>query len=108
MRVLIVFAHPDYFKQQLEELHATEVGGFMPAIEAELERLESCDLMIWQFPLWWFGLLAILKGYASHCTSFVGFGATCGKRRRFESLLPCFLTGGSSPGGSYRHSFLSL
>jgi hypothetical protein len=48
------------------------------------------------------------KGYASHCTSFVGFGATCGKRRRFESLLPCFLTGGSSPGCSYRHSFLSL
>jgi transposase InsO family protein len=48
------------------------------------------------------------KGYASHCTSFVGFGATCGKRRRFESLLPRFLTGGSSPGCSYRHSFLSL
>ena len=48
------------------------------------------------------------KGYASHCTSFVGFDATCGKRRRFESLLPCFLSGGSSPGCSYRHSFLSL
>jgi hypothetical protein len=48
------------------------------------------------------------KGYAAHCTSFVGFGATCGKRRRFESLRPCFLTGGSSPGCSYRHSFLSL
>jgi putative transposase len=48
------------------------------------------------------------KGYASHCTSFVGFGATSGKRCRFESLLPCFLTGGSSPGCSYRHSFLSL
>ena len=48
------------------------------------------------------------KGYASHCTSSVGFGATSGKRRLFESLLPCFLTGGSSPGCSYRHSFLSL
>ena len=49
-----------------------------------------------------------LKGYASHCTSFVRFGATSGKRRRFDSLRPCFLTGGSSPGCSYRHSFLSL
>ena len=38
------------------------------------------------------------KGYVSHCTSFVGFGATLGKRRRFESFLPCCLTGGSSPG----------
>ena len=40
------------------------------------------------------------KGYASHCTSFVGFDATWRKRRRSESLLPCFLTGGSSPGCS--------
>jgi len=48
------------------------------------------------------------KGYASHCTSFAWFGTTSGKRRRFVSLLPCFLTGGFSPGCSYRHSFLSL
>jgi len=48
------------------------------------------------------------KGYASHCTSFVGFDATSGKRRRFVSFLPCLLTGGSSPGCSYRHSFLPL
>ncbi len=48
------------------------------------------------------------KVYVSHCTSFVGFGTTSGKRRRFESFRPCCLTGGSSPGCSYRHSFLSL
>ncbi len=49
-----------------------------------------------------------LKGYVSHCTSLVGFGATFGKRRRFESFRPWDLTGGSLPGCSYRHSFLSL
>ncbi len=48
------------------------------------------------------------KGYVSHCTSFVGFGATSGKRLRFESFRPCCLTGGLSPGCSYKHSFLSL
>lgn len=48
------------------------------------------------------------KGYASHCTSFVRFDRTSEKRFRFDSLLPCLLTGGSSPGCSYRHSFLSL
>ena len=48
------------------------------------------------------------KGYASHCTSFVACGATSGKRRRLDSLLPCIFTGGSSPGFSYKHSFLSL
>jgi putative transposase len=48
------------------------------------------------------------KGYASHCTSCARFGTRSKKRRRFESLQPCFLTGSLSPGCSYRHSFLSL
>ncbi len=33
------------------------------------------------------------KDYASHCTSCRAFDATSGKRRRFESLRPCVLTG---------------
>jgi NAD(P)H dehydrogenase (quinone) len=52
-----------YLKQQMEEIHATETGGFAPDIEAELAKLEACDLMIWQFPLWWFSVPAILKGW---------------------------------------------
>jgi putative NADPH-quinone reductase len=54
---------PDYFKQQIEEMHATETGGFAAEIEAEMEKIEWCDLMIWQFPLWWFGLPAVFKGW---------------------------------------------
>ena len=53
----------DFLKLQIEEMHATEVGGFAPDIEAELQKVEQADLMIWQFPLWWFGLPAILKGW---------------------------------------------
>jgi NAD(P)H dehydrogenase (quinone) len=54
---------PDYFKPQIEEMHASETGGFAPAIAAELDKLAWCELMIWQFPLWWFGLPAALKGW---------------------------------------------
>jgi NAD(P)H dehydrogenase (quinone) len=54
---------PLYFKQQIEEMHATENNGFATDIEAELAKLEWCELMIWQFPLWWFGLPAVLKGW---------------------------------------------
>ena len=43
--------NPDFFKQQIEEMHATEVGGFAPDVEAELRKMEACDLMNWQFPL---------------------------------------------------------
>ncbi len=56
-------ADPDYLKLPIEEAHATEVGGFAPEIEAEIRKLEWCDLMIWQFPLWWFGMPAGLKGW---------------------------------------------
>ena len=48
------------------------------------------------------------KDYVSHCTSFVRFGTTSAKRRRCARFWPWALTGGSSPGCSYRHSLLSL
>lgn len=57
---------PNYFKQQIEEMYATEVEGFVPELEIELQKLEWCDLMIWQFPLWWFSVPAVLKGWG--CT----------------------------------------
>ena len=48
------------------------------------------------------------KDYASYCTPFVRSERTVAARRRSESLAPSALRGASSPGSSYRHSFLSL
>jgi NAD(P)H dehydrogenase (quinone) len=59
----ITVKDPDYLKLQLEEIHATEMNGFAADIEAEMNKLEWCELMIWQFPLWWFGLPAMFKGW---------------------------------------------
>lgn len=56
-------ANNDFFKQQLEEVHANKSSGFSMEIEKEIQKIEWCDLMIWQFPLWWFGLPAPLKGW---------------------------------------------
>ena len=53
----------DYLKQQVEESHASKNDGFAADIEAELEKLDWCDGMIFQFPIWWIGLPAILKGW---------------------------------------------
>jgi len=52
-----------FYKQQLEELHATSNSGFIHEIEQEQQKVEWCDLMIWQFPLWWFSVPGILKGW---------------------------------------------
>jgi NAD(P)H dehydrogenase (quinone) len=72
----------EYFKQQIEEMHATEVVGFAPDVEAEMRKAEWCDLMIWQFPLWWFGLPAILKGWVDRVFAM---GRTYGGDRFYEN-----------------------
>lgn len=53
----------DYLKQQVEESYADKNDGFADDIEAELKKLNWCDVLIFQFPIWWFGLPAILKGW---------------------------------------------
>ena len=80
-RNFVTVKDPDFLKLQIEEAHASEVGGFAPVIETELEKLEDCDLMIWQFPLWWFGLPAILKGWADRV---LAMGRTYGNGRIYE------------------------
>jgi NAD(P)H dehydrogenase (quinone) len=54
---------PAYFRQQAEEAHAATNDGFAADIQAEQDKLFWCDTLILQFPLWWFGLPAILKGW---------------------------------------------
>jgi NAD(P)H dehydrogenase (quinone) len=95
---------PHYYKQQMEELHASEHQGFAADIEAELAKLERCDLLILQFPLWWFGLPARLKGWVDRVMvmgrvygggKWYDTGAFAGKRAMLS-----LTTGG--PEGSYQ------
>ena len=48
------------------------------------------------------------KVYVSYCTSFARSETMPGSGRLSESLVPCALRGELAPGGSNRHSFLSL
>jgi NAD(P)H dehydrogenase (quinone) len=54
---------PKYFRQQAEEGYAAGMDGFATDILAEMHKLFWCEALILQFPLWWFGLPAILKGW---------------------------------------------
>jgi NAD(P)H dehydrogenase (quinone) len=42
---------------------ALEDGTLSPDIRAEQDKLDQADLVVMQFPLWWFGVPAILKGW---------------------------------------------
>ncbi len=79
------FSHlqdPLFFKQQLEELHATSIDAFAPIIAIEHEKLEWCDLMIWQFPLWWFSVPGILKGWVDRVFAM---GRIYGQGKMYET-----------------------
>lgn len=56
-------SNPDYFKYQLEQVHAYENDLFSDDLKEHMRLLDECDIMIFNFPLWWFGLPAILKGW---------------------------------------------
>ena len=56
-------ANPDFFKFGIEQANASEAQTFAPDVATEQEKLLRADLLIFQFPLWWFGLPAILKGW---------------------------------------------
>ena len=47
-----------------EQTHAYETGTLAPDIVAEQEKIRRADLVIFQFPVWWFGMPAIMKGWA--------------------------------------------
>lgn len=50
----------DYYAQQKR---AYTAGTLSEDIAAEIEKIRWCDLMILQFPLYWFSMPAILKGW---------------------------------------------
>jgi NAD(P)H dehydrogenase (quinone) len=72
----------DDLKLQIEEMHATQMHGFSEEIESEIGKIEWCDLMIWQFPLWWFGLPAALKGWIDRV---LAMGRAYGGGRIYQS-----------------------
>jgi NAD(P)H dehydrogenase (quinone) len=51
------------FGYQREQRQASEQRSFEPQLQAEMEKLAWADFVIFQFPLWWFSLPAILKGW---------------------------------------------
>ena len=55
--------NPDYLVYALEQRHAWEAGTLAPDIVAEVQKLQKADLVIFNFPVYWFSVPAILKGW---------------------------------------------
>jgi len=53
----------DYLVYALEQRHGWDTGSVAPDIRGELEKLLAADLLILSFPIFWFSVPAILKGW---------------------------------------------
>ncbi|MGW4913093.1 NAD(P)H-dependent oxidoreductase [Streptomyces sp. NPDC004270] len=98
------------FKPQAEQMRAVAEGTLDAAVRDHLDRLLAADLLVLSFPLWWFSLPAVLKGWIDRVFvmggvfggehGLFGDGALAGKR-----AVLLITTGGSGdafrPGGAF-------
>lgn len=54
---------PTIFEPLSEQRHSYKSGTLPAEVKREIERLEKCNLVIFQFPLWWHQQPAMLKGW---------------------------------------------
>ncbi len=92
-------ADPARFHYQTEQGFAHEADGFAADLVREQRRFRNADLLIMQYPLWWGGMPAILKGWFDRVLAY-GFAYADGKRYdsgyfKGRRGLLCITTGGT-------------
>lgn len=81
-----------------EQRNAYKTDSLPSDVVREIKRLEACDLVIFQFPLWWHQQPAMLKGWFDRV--FVGGGLYTSKMRYDEGYFKgkraiCSVTSGA-------------
>lgn len=56
-------SNPDHLVYALEQRHAHANGALAPDIRAEVGKVQAADMLAFTFPLFWFGVPAIMKGW---------------------------------------------
>lgn len=59
-----------YYKYALEQFHASKSNSFSKELQEEMDALANAEVLILNFPLWWFGLPAILKGWIDRVLAY--------------------------------------
>ena len=96
----------EVFHAQTEQRFNAENDTTPPDVNAEVQRLLDCDLLVVHFPLWWFGMPAILKGWMDRV--FV-YGRMYRSTMRYDTgicsekkMIACVTTGASEEACSHR------
>jgi len=93
------------FHAQTEQRFNVDNDSTPADVKAEAQRILDCDLLIVHFPLWWFGMPAILKGWMDRV--FV-YGQMYRSVMRYDAgicagkkMIACVTTGASEDSCSY-------
>lgn len=96
---------PAFFHAQTEQRFNAENGSLPDDVEREIQALERSDLVVVHFPLWWFGMPAMLKGWMDRVFAYGRMyrselrydrGVCVGKR-----VILCVTTGASEDSCAY-------
>lgn len=121
MRVLVLFAHPAQRKKSINLAMAERARGvsgitfvdlyaeyprFAIDVDREQQRLLAHDVIVFQFPLYWYSTPALLKQWQDLVLEYgFAYGPT-GKQLVGKLVLACVTSGGSrtdySPAGGNR------
>jgi NAD(P)H dehydrogenase (quinone) len=82
----------DFFDLQTEQQAATQKGTYSADIIREHQLLSKADLIIFQFPLWWYSMPGILKGYIDRVFS-MGWAYGGGQALAGKKILVSMTTG---------------
>lgn len=82
------------FNLLAEQKHASETHTYSADILLEQRKLVWCDMLIMQFPLWWYSVPAIMKGWIDRVLAY-GFAYGQGTNLRGRRAMLVMTTGGT-------------
>lgn len=68
-----------YYKYPIEQWHASQKDLFQDDVQREINKLLDADVLIFNFPLWWYSMPAILKGWVDRVLAYgIAYGGSFG------------------------------
>jgi NAD(P)H dehydrogenase (quinone) len=89
---------PDPFDMQDHQLLAVQSNGFTPDLAAEIEKVRESDLIVFHFPLWWFSVPGLLKGWIDRTFAY---GFAYGRHGNLAGKAAMAVTSTGGPLKSY-------
>lgn len=108
-KIVSIYAHPNHkaslanqlimeeFKKLLPSLDAADLGALYPNykmdIKREQDRLKNAEMIIFQYPFWWYGAPSLLHAYIEQVFAHGWAYGHGGEALKGKSLTLSFTTG---------------